>query len=184
MAKVNGPLFSTSASGAFGGALVFATRKGLNVVRKLVIPANPKSAGQAVVRGKFSVTAAIQHQINLNPKKQGAMIKSDKLLLIDKTPSGQTWNSFLVGTILGPGGATYTATRATYAAISAPQKAAWDTAAAGMTPPIVAVIQKGAKDVAAPSIPAGEVLYIMQTALYASGAVPTAPVAATPPVYA
>lgn len=46
MARVKGPLFSMSASGALGGAIVFGSWKGRPVVRELVIPANPKTAPQ------------------------------------------------------------------------------------------------------------------------------------------
>ena len=50
MAKVSGPLMSMDASGKFGGALVFSKWKGRNVVRQLVIPGNPNSAGQEAAR--------------------------------------------------------------------------------------------------------------------------------------
>lgn len=53
MAKVTGPLFSLSASGQIAKSLVYMTWKGIQDVRKYVIPANPKSALQIVQRGKF-----------------------------------------------------------------------------------------------------------------------------------
>ncbi|MEI7961339.1 MAG: hypothetical protein WCI04_03305 [archaeon] len=46
MAKVTGPLFSMSASGQLGKAIVHFGWKGLNVVRQYVIPSNPQSATQ------------------------------------------------------------------------------------------------------------------------------------------
>jgi len=50
MARVQGPLFSLGASGALGGAIVFAIWKGRAYVRELVRPANPKSDKQLSVR--------------------------------------------------------------------------------------------------------------------------------------
>lgn len=46
MAKVTGPLFSMSASGKLGNAIVHFGWKGLNVVRQYVIPANKMSLTQ------------------------------------------------------------------------------------------------------------------------------------------
>ena len=50
MAKLKAPLFSFSASGKLADALVFFTWKGLNVARQYVIPANPKSDAQKLIR--------------------------------------------------------------------------------------------------------------------------------------
>jgi len=58
MARVSGPLMSVSASGAFGGSMVFGTWKGRPVVRQLVIPNNPKSAKQVGIRAMMGFLAA------------------------------------------------------------------------------------------------------------------------------
>lgn len=50
MATVTGPLFSTSASGKLAGAIVYTSWKGRAVVRRLAIPANPRSQGQLSIR--------------------------------------------------------------------------------------------------------------------------------------
>ena len=50
MAKLQAPLFSFSASGKLADALVFMSWKGLNTVRKYVIPSNPKSDAQILQR--------------------------------------------------------------------------------------------------------------------------------------
>ena len=50
MAKVNGPLFSLSASGKIADAMVHFGWKGVNVVRQWVKPTNPKTADQGDVR--------------------------------------------------------------------------------------------------------------------------------------
>lgn len=46
MAKLIGPLMSMDASGSIAGTLTFAKVRGRNYVRQLVIPANPRTAGQ------------------------------------------------------------------------------------------------------------------------------------------
>lgn len=55
MAKVSGPLMSMDASGKFGGTIVFSKWKGRNVVRQLVVPANPNSAGQEAARNRTAL---------------------------------------------------------------------------------------------------------------------------------
>ena len=54
MAKVKGPLFSLSASGQIAKTLVYGDWKGIDIVRKYVIPANPNTAGQQTQRGYFA----------------------------------------------------------------------------------------------------------------------------------
>lgn len=54
MAKVTGPLFSISASGQIAKTLVYMNWKGIDDVRKYVIPANPRTAAQQTQRGYFS----------------------------------------------------------------------------------------------------------------------------------
>jgi len=68
MAKVTGPLMSISASGTFGGTLVFAEWNGRAYVREHVIPSNPKSAMQTGIRSlwkflsKFWATISSQNK--------------------------------------------------------------------------------------------------------------------------
>lgn len=61
MAKVKGPLFSLSASGQIAKTLVYGDWKGIDIVRKYVIPANPKSAGQQTQRGYFAAAVEDWH---------------------------------------------------------------------------------------------------------------------------
>jgi len=50
MVKVTMPMGGFSASGSIGGALVFATTKGRQYARQLVVPSNPNSPGQIATR--------------------------------------------------------------------------------------------------------------------------------------
>jgi len=62
MAKVKGPLLSISARGKIAKTLVFLSWKGIDTVRKYVIPANPKSADQQTQRGYFSDAIDAWHE--------------------------------------------------------------------------------------------------------------------------
>jgi hypothetical protein len=61
MAKVTGPLFSLSASGQIAKTLVFMKWKGINDVRKYVIPANPNTAAQQVQRAFITAAVTMWH---------------------------------------------------------------------------------------------------------------------------
>ena len=88
MAKVTGPLFSMSASGTLGKALVFAGWKGVNYVREHVIPLNPQSANQGDVRlilgGLAKACAPIQ--------KDSPFYNRISPLV----PGGQSWISYMI----------------------------------------------------------------------------------------
>jgi hypothetical protein len=69
MVKVSGPMMSMDASGSLGKVAVFAKWKGRNYVRKLVIPANPKSVLQVSVRAMMRFLA--QGWVGIDPTPQG-----------------------------------------------------------------------------------------------------------------
>ena len=54
MVKVTAPLFSLGASGSVGKSIVYASWKGRNYVRQLVIPSNPQTGGQVGNRAMFT----------------------------------------------------------------------------------------------------------------------------------
>lgn len=58
LARVHGPLFSLDASGQVGKDLVYATWKGVSYVREYIIPPNPKTAPQVVIRDYFKMAVA------------------------------------------------------------------------------------------------------------------------------
>lgn len=182
MAKVSGPLMSMTASGAFAGTLVFANRKGQNVVRQLVVPANPMSANQEVARNDVRVAGAGQKYANLEVHKGAGRLVTDKAALIAITPAGQTWNSFLVKLMIGLGAVNYLAASAAWTALIAGDKTAWNNAAAALTPPILAVAQKIAGGAAGVAVTGGEVFFHYQYGLFVGGI--AASPGAVPPVYA
>lgn len=53
MARVTAPLMSLDASGSVGKAITFSKWRGRNYVRRLVVPANPKSALQVAMRASL-----------------------------------------------------------------------------------------------------------------------------------
>jgi len=54
MTRVQGPLFSVTASGTIGDAITYSNWKGLPYVRSRVIPANPKTAAQTSIRNTMT----------------------------------------------------------------------------------------------------------------------------------
>jgi len=94
MAKVSGPLFSVEASGKFGSALVFFPWKGINVVRQLIKPANPKTGSQGDQRLILGGTGRACSVVDPTSDFKGQL---DTLGLI---PAGQTKQSYLVKKII------------------------------------------------------------------------------------
>lgn len=182
MAKVSGPLMSMDARGKYAGTLVFSGWKGRATVRQLVTPSNPMSNAQTKVRNQMRVTAIIQKFVKASVRKGDGRLKTDKELIVDKTPAGQAWNGFLVKTIIGAGGLAYADSVAAWTALPAGDKAAWDAAAAAQVPPITGVPQYTEGNAAGVALSAGEVYFIYQRALYLLG-LRGAPGAAVP-VYA
>lgn len=182
MAKLKGPLYSEEARGKFGSNVVFNQRKGQAVARRLVIPANPKSAGQTTARNIVRITGALQKWVNATALKAPTQTLLDKARIAAITPASQTWNSYLTGTIAGVGQVNYDAAVAAYSALTAPQKTAWGDAAAALTPVILDVGQTVAGGGAGTAIDAGEVFFIYIYALSLLG-LSTTPTG-TPPTYA
>jgi len=182
MAKVTGPLFSVDASGSYAGKLTFAKWKGVQYVRNKVVPSNPMTTGQVEARNDVRVTGASQRFANLTTEKGSGRLLTDKQLLTAAAPAGTAWNGHLTKLMIGSGGATMAAGQVAYAALGAPDKASWVAAAAALTPPIPAVVQKLAENAAGTSLTAGEVFFLYQTGLAAGGIAPTP--GAAPPAYA
>lgn len=53
MAKTTAPLLSFEAAGQIGNSLVFSKWKGRSYARRYVVPANPRTAAQVVIRNTF-----------------------------------------------------------------------------------------------------------------------------------
>lgn len=107
MAKVTGPLYSMSASGKIGNAMVHFAWKGINVVREWLVPSNPQSADQGNIR---TVIAGIGRAVG---KVDVGMTYDTKLRAAVVLPDQQTKQSYLVQYIkdhyVAGGGATLTA---------------------------------------------------------------------------
>lgn len=183
MAKVTGPLMSMDASGKFADALVFSKWKGRPTVRQLVTPSNPMSADQVAARNMVACMGAAQHFFNATSLIRSGETETDKAELIAAAPAGQAWNGFLVKSGIGIGGVNYAAGVAAWNALAGGEKTAWTTAAGALTPAIPAVAQKVAGGGAGTPLPAGQVHFMAQYALYIAGTRSTVP-GATPPTYA
>lgn len=63
MAKVSAPLFSFDARGQVGKAIVYTFWKGLQIVRRWVLPQNPNTADQQTIRGQFEMAVDRWHDL-------------------------------------------------------------------------------------------------------------------------
>jgi len=122
MAKVTGPLMSLSASGTVANTITFDKR---GFVRQRVIPTNPQSEAQGNVR---QVLLAVQRAMTFLGI---AVINAIKTV----APITYRWNSFMLQQVIGPSSTEIDASKLAYAALSAPERADWETAAlaAGLT---------------------------------------------------
>jgi len=182
MAKVKGPLMSMEASGAYGSTLVFGRRKGANVVRQLVIPANPQAQGQEDARNIVRVGGVLQRWVSNTALVADGETLTDKARITAITPAEQTWNSYLVQMITGKGALVYAAARAAFAALQSAEQDAWDAAAAALSPVIGSVNQTTEGGASTTAITGGEAWFIYQYGL--SGAGLASVPGATPPTYA
>lgn len=180
MARVTGPLMSMEASGTIGKSLTFANWVGRQYVRRWTRPSNPQTSSQMEQRNVFSIIGVGVSWANKCLQINSSTTKTDEAAFREKTPSGMRWNGYIQKVLAGSGAAGYQAAKLAWDTLS--NKAAWETTAAGRTPPVQSAPQYregGASDVAATP---GEVLFIMNYGLYLIGARSAAPTG-TPPTY-
>ena len=181
MARVTGPLMSMEASGTIGKTLTFANWVGRQYVRRWTRPSNPQTADQMDQRNAFSVIGVGVYQASKCLQVNASTRKTDEQAFRDKTPSGMRWNGYIQKVLTGTSAAGYKAAKLAWDALT--DKTAWETTAAGLTPPVQSApqyLEGGATDTAATP---GEVLFIMNYGLYLIGARTTAP-DSTAPTYA
>lgn len=180
MARVTGPLMSMEASGTIGKSLTFANWVGRQYVRRWTRPSNPQTQDQMNQRNAFSIIGVGVSWANKCLQINIGTNKTDEAAFREKTPSGMRWNGYIQKVLTGSGAAGYQAASLAWSALAS--RTAWETAAKGLTPPVPSAPQYqegGAPDTAATP---GEVLFIMNYALYLIGASSAAPTA-TPPTY-
>jgi hypothetical protein len=113
MAKVINPLLSGSASGQLGGMMTFDKR---GYVRQYVVPSNPKSVNQMLVRNSLG---DIQRELKL----LGVILRGQL-----KAGFGYRWNSVIIGELMANGMAGYQAYETEFNAFQAGEKTAWASA--------------------------------------------------------
>lgn len=100
MAKVTGPLYSLSASGTIGKAMVHFGWKGLNVVRQWLIPVNKQSAAQGNRRTMLAGTGRAVGEVRPSPGNTTVSAFAQQLITLKLIPGGQTKQSYLVQYIM------------------------------------------------------------------------------------
>lgn len=127
MAKTIMPLLSAEASGKIAKSMVFFYWKGLNVVRKYTIPANPRSLDMKSVRMKLAA-------LGKNIAAMTTAAPAGKIVTVLKAaaPANMIWNSYFVKAALDQikSDAAFTAAEAAYAAHA--HKGVFDASAASL----------------------------------------------------
>ena len=165
MAKTTGPLFSLTASGTVGKTITYSNWKGRPYVRRRVIPLNPMLAGQMAVRNALRCIAQSIIWLNLTTRVCPTATAKDKTKIAAITPDGFAWNGYFVSAAIGTNSDGYTAMQAAWTVLAA-NHGAWDTAADGLTPPILPVAQVGEFGVAATPLTSGNVFFAMRYGLF------------------
>ena len=150
MAKVTGPLFSLTASGKIGDAMVHFAWKGLNVVRGWVKPLNAESETQGDVRVILGGLGRATRCVG-----ETSLYRDDAKLV---QGDGQTWTSAFVKYIMS----NYMKTAAEFEAMivayeAHAQKAVFETEALALNLAAFDVTYKGATGV----FTAGRQLYML-----------------------
>jgi hypothetical protein len=110
MAKVINPLLSGSASGQLGHMMTFDKR---GFVRQYVVPSNPKSTNQMLVRNTLG---DLQRSLKLLGTKLRGELKAQ---------FGYRWNSVIIGELMANSNAALVAYTAEYEAFIAGDQTAW-----------------------------------------------------------
>ena len=97
MAKATGPLYSMSASGKIGNAIVFFGWKGVNAVRQWVVPTNRMTAPMGDQRVALGGTGRAVGKIKAYVGTSSVVTAfAQQLIDLGVIPAGQTKQSFLV----------------------------------------------------------------------------------------
>lgn len=88
MAKTVMPLLSAEASGKIANTMVFSYWKGLNVVRRWVVPTNPRSIGMKLIRTRLAAMGK-----NLAAMTTAAPAGALVALIRAVTPANMIWNA-------------------------------------------------------------------------------------------
>lgn len=125
-ARVEGPLFSIQAHGQMGKTIVYTRSRGQNVVRELVIPRNPQTAGQGQERTVLKVIGAMNSRINAGQVGKGNGLTQTPLQYLKSvTVAPRVWNSELLKRGFINGYTTFSADIVAYAALQQSEKDAW-----------------------------------------------------------
>lgn len=150
MAKVTGPLHSDGASGKLANAVVYFPWKGINVVRKYKIPANPMTENQGDIRQILGGLGRAGHAPQI-----GSQYQLDAKAL---ATGNETYVSAIVSFVIKnliPDGAAFDTVYSTYNSHSAKSEFVSKAALLGLTD--FQISYRGATN----TFPAGMQLYLL-----------------------
>lgn len=188
MAKTRSPLHSIAASGTFGQAITYTTAAGiLATVKRHTTKRPPPSAAQLYVRNAMTEITAALRWINRTSYYNQTTAHQPRADWLAASPDASDWQNHFQRLILGPGMATYAATKADWANLNPLIAAAYQTTADDLSPIIKPQAQRDTTGQGTTPTTSGAVLFLIEAAAYAAGIRPNPPTdgptfyATTPP---
>jgi hypothetical protein len=182
MAKLTGPLFSIDASGSFAKTVTYSRWKGRRYGRFRAIPSNPRTEGQEQARSDITTAARITTFVYRTALKRSGNDELDVNILRVAAPADITWGNYLTLNMVGPNGSTMRAAEDAWTALSAPNKAAWESSAGDLVPNLMPAPQTSEGGAFVRNKSAGELLFTYIFVLDMLGHATL--VDGTPPVFA
>lgn len=163
MAKLIGPLFSTTASGTINKQIEYANQNGVNIARRYKKPAPTATPAQVEYRIAVAVGAIITRSINEGNWK----LRSGEGTIIDfmktQTLTGETWNSAFNRNLIGKNRDNFNSDLAVYFTQRSFLITIWMSEAEAANPSINTYTRDGT------DILSGQINYLMQRTLQRLG---------------
>ena len=182
MPVVTLPLCSLDAVGTIARRHTFYPKAGKTILRQRVIPANPSSQDQVTARAVHSLcTHLIRWAVATTMASDGQPL-TDKQRLQAITPMARRWVNLIYSKALQDSQANVRGALLQWSLMAPADAAAWDAAAAALSPAITAWTPATAPGAPPPSFAAGELFFTWRYLLFLLRVVDTAP-DNTPPTY-
>lgn len=182
MPLVTLPLCSMDAVGTIARRHTFYPRDGKTVLRQRVIPANPSSKDQVTARAVHSLCTHLIRWAVATPMTSDNQATTDKERIKRITPLARRWVNLIYSKALQDSQANIRGALLQWALLDAADAAAWQAAAAALSPAITDWTPATAPGATPPAFAAGELFFTWRYLLFLLRVV-DAPPGNTPPIY-
>lgn len=180
MPVVTLPLCSLDAVGTIARRHTFYPRDGQTILRNRVIGANPSSADQVTARAVHSLTTHLIKWASASIQTSDDQSLTDKQRVQAITPMARRWVGLIYSKALQDAQANVRGAMLQWSLLAPADAAAWDAAAAALSPAITAWTPATAPGAPPPSFTAGELFFTWRYLLFLLRVVHTAPTESPP----